>query len=222
MIIFDKADGQPVAATNSAIWEAAPGDRRELNIYGSTDGGTWAQYLTNSTPTGAAVPMACEPVGARDCLQIDQWLRRAMWVLQGTSQGPTLLRRAAEFGVQIRRQRTPVGSLGSYSLTTKTVVVDTRLDAYSDWERAAVLAHELQHAVDHADGKLAASGAACLGNEEDAFRTQGQVWSQLWKNRLPAAAHAAQDELNAIVLTIGRDPLRFVQTLIGLYKHQCA
>jgi hypothetical protein len=66
------------------------------------------------------------------------------------------------------------------------LIVDTRLDAYSDWERAAVLSHELQHAADDAAGRLG-NGIACVGNEEDAFRVESEVWSALWQHRLPAS-----------------------------------
>jgi hypothetical protein len=221
LVLSREREGQPVAVTGQAVWEAAPDDRRTVTLPGSAAGGTWARFLASSVPPGSSVPPACEAVpGTSVCLETDPWLRGAVWALGELETGRRLLQAAAEAGVALVRARAPTGAIGFYHPSTRTIVIDVRMDAYSDWERAAVLAHELRHAADGAAGTLG-TGPACLRNEEEAFRAQADVWSTLWRHQLPRAQNPIQDELNGVVQLIERDPARFVQTLTRSYSHQC-
>ena len=94
-------------------------------------------------------------------------------------------------------------------------------DASGDRERAAILAHELQHAIDHAAGKIATSGPGCFTNEEDAFRTEGRVWAELWANQLPTETSSVGAELNDIALATSRDPDRLAAGYLANYAHEC-
>lgn len=114
-----------------------------------------------------------------------------------------------------------MGTLGRYERPERVVVIDTRLDAYSDWERAAVLAHELQHAADHARGLPDLTTRDCYARAEDAFRREAEVWSALWRGRLPEPQNGAHTLLNQIASTVQQDPVRFGQQLLSLYRHEC-
>jgi hypothetical protein len=221
LVLSREREGQPVAVTGQAMWEAAPGDSRTVTLSGSSAGGTWARFLANSAPPGPSAPPVCEPVpGASACLETDPWLRGAIWTLAELETGRRLLRAAADAGVVLVRARVPAGALAVFRPSTRTIVLDPGLDARSDWERAAVLAHELRHAADAAAGALG-PGAACLRNEEESFRAQADVWSTLWPHQLPRPQHVLQEELNGVVGLISRDPTAFVQTLTRSYRHQC-
>lgn len=164
----------------------------------------------------------CLSVGTTACLLADPWLHGTLEALRVSEDGLWLLRVAAENGVTIRREPTDIGVLGKYHPATKTIVIDTRLDAYSTWVRAAVLAHELQHAADDAAGRWPQTVGDCYRSEEDAFRRQASVWRHLWSDRLPPDLDVVHAELNDIALTVARDPVGFALTLVPRYHDQCA
>lgn len=163
----------------------------------------------------------CIPVGADRCLKADPWLYGTIIALRQFEEGQWLLKVAAGHGVQVRRERTDVGVLGTYNRVTRTAIIDTRLDAYSTWVRAAVLAHELQHAADDAAGKWPKTSAECYRAEEDAFRREASVWGQLWSYRLPPDLTSVHEELNDIALTVARDPVGFAVSLVSRYYGEC-
>lgn len=220
-VIFDRLGNQPVATTNTAVWDAPAGDSRDVFLAGATNGGAWAIPLRSGAASGSAVVDLCLPVGVAECLETDPWLRQAVEVLQGLEQGQALLQMAAEFGVSLRRATLPDDLLGRYEHSTRTVTLDGRLDDVSDWERAAWLAHELQHAADHAAGLPRRDPADCIGREEDAFRREAHVWLQLWRSHLPEAQDQFQQDLNQIARVMIQDASRFTEELAEVYRHQC-
>lgn len=160
-------------------------------------------------------------VGASSSLDLDQWLTGTVAALMGNDGGGWLAKVAAENGVKVRRGSMDIGILGIYDPSIRTVTLDTRLDAYSSWVRAAILAHELQHAADHAAGQLPRTRSECYRNEEAAFRRQAQVWGELWQYNLPAEPTSVHSMLNDIALTVNRDPVGFAMTLEERYYDQC-
>jgi hypothetical protein len=163
----------------------------------------------------------CVNVGASACLKTDGWLISAIDDLNQLNEGQTLLRTAADHGVTLTRGKTDVGVLGFYSPPNRQITLDTRLDAYSSWVRAAVLAHELQHASDDVLGQLDTSSLGCYLAEARAFTTESTVWSLLWQDKLPPNVDSMHTELNDITITVFGDPANFAQALIQSYQSEC-
>jgi hypothetical protein len=163
----------------------------------------------------------CFDVGASQCLKADIWLSGTISRLQETALGRQLLHTAADYGVQVLRDRPPFGSYAVFDRSSKTIKIDPLLDKYSAWERAAVLSHELRHASDAASGMNMDTTDGCYRTEQNAFTDEAQVWIGFWQNKLPRPANSVQSELNNIALTLARDPYAFIGNLLTSYKHQC-
>ena len=170
---------------------------------------------------GSAHDWLCVDVGAGSCLKIDPWLNSTVAALRALDEGSALLKIAADYGVRVERDHTDPGLLASYTRATKIVTLDPRLDSYSSWVRATILAHELQHAADDAAGNLSFSPSNCYRAEETAFRRQAQVWADFWHDRLPPDLDTMHQMLNDITLTVARDPAGFVQSLVSAYQSEC-
>ncbi|MDQ3700887.1 MAG: hypothetical protein M3442_08205 [Chloroflexota bacterium] len=220
-VVYDVRGGQPLVTTATGTWNAAPKEEAQFHFGAPRTTATFAVPLRNAGSQGDSQPTVCLDVGARACLITDPFLYGAVKVLMEQSEGLQLLRTAAGAGVQLQRRETDVTKYGTYRPDNNTITVDSRLDTVGDWERAAVLAHELQHAADDVTGKLG-RGTTCLGNEEDAFRTQAKIWSALWKGKLPQPWNAPQADLNDVSQTVERDPLQFARSLAALYRVNCA
>ncbi|MBI4300573.1 MAG: hypothetical protein HY677_05505 [Chloroflexi bacterium] len=164
----------------------------------------------------------CLEVGTTRCLQIDPRLVSTARQLETLERGQWLLKVAAENGVRVLRRLTPIGILGLYTLSTNTAIIDARLDVFSSMVRAAILAHELQHAADDAAGLAPETAAACFQVEADAFRRQAEVWSQFWQNDLPPDIDPLHAELNNITRTVAHDPTGFAASLVPIYSHECS
>lgn len=164
---------------------------------------------------------ACYDVGADRCLASDPRLGGAIGVLDNLELGRLLLKSAALGNVRLVRATTNVGVLGTYSRAMNTVTIDSRLDSYSAWARAAVLAHELSHALQANSGNWPTTNAGCYLAEEAAFQAQSAVWAQLWTMKLPVEFSTVHAELNDVALTAARDPVGFGVVLARRYHDQC-
>src|SRR5262249_31928931 len=145
----------------------------------------------------------CLDVGAARCLRANHWLAGAIGALGQTNTGRDVLRMAANAGTIVRRDNVSptTESYGFFDQRTNSVTIDQRLDDYGAWERAAVLAHELKHAADFADGRIDfRTTDGCYETEENAFHSQSNVWTELWKQRLPIAQNSVQDDMNSIAV----------------------
>ena len=180
------------------------------------------ELLERLNRSDAPGQVLCLDVGATGCLRTDAWLLQAVRALQGLEDGQSLLVTGADFGVTLRRGR-PFGALGQYDPATRTVTISGSLDTESDWERATVLAHELQHANDHASGVLLSGrgGADCLAREQAAFKREARVWQALWKGNLPEPSGAIQAELNKAVAEMD-NPAGQARSLAPQYVGECA
>jgi hypothetical protein len=220
-VLLDKPDGQPLAVSGTVRWRVPAGDRRELFVPVSASGATATVALRTGVPLGQEQTWACEVVTGTVCLPVDPQLRTTVQTLIQTEAGRALARSAAEAGVTVASSMTQAGSLGVFQPSSMKVTLGTRLDAYSDWERAAVLAHELQHAVDAASGKAFRSRADCLAREGDAFKREGEVWRALWRSRLPTPQNSVQELLNDLTRRAQDDPAALSAQVSELYAHQC-
>lgn len=219
LLLLDEEGGQPVAATGTIRWDAPDGDERELSFLVDTRGARAALSTRGATPPGEEPTFICEAVGATPCLVADVWLRGAVDVLRSYERGQWLLKIASDRGIVIGRAPLALGQLGTYAPDLLAIVLDERLDAYSDWERAMVLAHELQHAADHASGLPLAPLDERIRREEDAFRRTAELWHLVWKAHLPEAQNTLQEQLNDITRTVTRDPLHFAEQLTERYRY---
>lgn len=163
----------------------------------------------------------CIDVGASRCLSADPWLRSTIEDLALVPEGAELLKIAADFGVSIGRDSLPEGALAAYQPLTKTITVLTDLDDYSELERAAVLAHELRHAMDHAQGELGATIDECLLAEERAFVQQSDVWYKLWRDVLPRPQNTLQLRLNQTAEAVRHNPAWLSERVLLAYGESC-
>ncbi len=175
---------------------------------------TWYWDLVDDEPS-------CYGPRQATCLSFDRWLTSALRSLTRSKDGAWLVKVAAENGVRIVRSETDIGVLGRYNRPRKTITIDSRLDAYSSWVRAAVLAHELQHAESDAAGRWPESASGCYRAEEEAFRREANIWAELWGNQMPPNVDSVHEELNDISFTTARDPVGFAMSLIRRYGRQC-
>jgi hypothetical protein len=216
------AAGQPVAISGAvAIDRVEPGRTTawSTSVAGLTPGGSYqarphAAWHTSET--------TCVDVGLwAPCLEVDGWVVAPVRRLGQTSLGQSLLAETATAGVSIQRGPTPSGSYAVFRAATRSIVVNPSLDTASDWERAAVIGHELQHASDFSRHKLITVGNGCYAAELAAFTTQSMIWSQLWQGRLPAPQSPLQAELNEFAGSVASDPAGFFGTLQPVYQAQC-
>lgn len=219
------AVGRPFFKTGD---EFAPHQEREY-LYGwcDTEGacprinpGQRVVFRTNWVKVGSDEPH-CLNVGASRCLKTDPWLRSAVEDLLTLPAGVMLLRRAAEFGVTVQRGETPADAAAFYSRRTKGIVLARDLDYLSEFERAAVLAHELRHAVDDADAKLGTTSDDCFKAERRAFQEESDIWRALWRDRLPPTSDPITDTLNRIAAHVKDDPEGFTAALLKVYGKNC-
>ena len=164
---------------------------------------------------------ACREVGLSHCLNVDGWLLSAVYRLRDSEVGRSLLTSAATHGVHVVRGQARAGAYAVFSSRSNSVTVDRRLDASSDWERAAVLAHALHYAADYADGKLDGSADACSSSEAGALITEAAEWSELWNDRVPIAQNSAQSDLNTLTISLAQDPFGFLASTLGSSAHVC-
>jgi len=155
-------------------------------------------------------------------LYADARLEGDLFQLNKVELGQQLLWAAANNGVVLRTERLAPGIYGAYRMSARTVLIDRRLMAYGCRRRAAILAHELQHALDHAEGKLRPSGSKCFANEEDAFMAQARVWAALWDYRLPSSSNSVRTELNDITRLAVSDPYQLLGDYVAAYDHECS
>ena len=172
----------------------------------------------------AAVDELCievASIGGTGCLRTAPQLQGALEVLRRLEVGPQVMAAASDYGVTIKRELL-FGSLAEYQPRTRTVTVSYGLDNYSDWERAVVLAHELQHVLDHTRGLLpTASAVECLARERAAFAREAQGWRELWRGQLPEPRDEIQESLNQSVTQPQDDPAAYTRSLTRRYRHQC-
>ncbi|MDP2659793.1 MAG: hypothetical protein Q8R28_03595 [Dehalococcoidia bacterium] len=212
-----------VDAPSLFIRNLAPGESKAITArVPSRFAATWFTWkLVNVSTQVLASAEDCSGPKSGQCLFADRWLISAIDEIEGVQEGKWLLDVAAENVVRIRRGATQTSTLANYSFSSKTITIDSGLDAYSSWVRAAVLSHELQHAADDASHQLKETSADCYRAEESAFRRQAQVWRDLWQNQLPSGIDDLHRELNGIVLSMDRDAAAFARSLVPRYANQC-
>jgi hypothetical protein len=213
LLVWRKADNFTAFTDGHRSWVNGPfGLQVRLNT---------ARFAWEAAAPAAAPAGACATVGTERCLPVDPRLMGAVEALLGVDEGRFLLRAAARGGVVLRVEPLPEGVHGVYRTRTRTIGMSAALAGASDKVKAAILAHELRHAVDHVNGTLGETEASCLKSEEDAFRVQARVWAEMWQGRLPPSDDPMHEELNVIAVAAARDPVGLAEALAGAYHEEC-
>lgn len=178
------------------------------------------QLLVTSHPSSENADFTLD-VGASRPLDVDPSLAGAVNELRKVDGGDQLVRTAAESGVLVQQSPLPASVLGDFVPDERTITISSALDSYSAWVRATVLAHELQHAADAAAGFVPQTTAQCLQVETNAFQRQSTVWSDLWRNNLPADIDQLHAELNDVATTVANNPQAFAAELARRYRSEC-
>ncbi len=168
--------------------------------------------------------------GQARCLKIDPWLGDTLYALNQSATGRALIASAARAGLRIQ-QGAPIGNaMGEYDALTRSIVLDTGLtaakngaEATSSWERAAILAHELQRAL---GGSSSSAGLQCATAQASAFDAEGKVWRDFWPKGPPPNLDALHTQLNQVATSFdGGSPsnlAQFVASLRFKYGDECA
>jgi len=210
------------ASATSWVHDVQPSQSASVRVRLVTaERGVWATYLTVETPSSERQSICPEVRTAGRCLRVDTKLARSVLELGRYEATESLLIDAANAQVRIVRGLTPIGTLGFYSPETNTVTIDSRLDAYSAYTRAAVVAHELTHAQQRNQGGWPRTTQECFLAEEKAFRNEALFWAEVWGNVLPASVDSVHEQLNDIALSVARDPVAFAIDLTRKYTKQC-
>lgn len=221
-VALESPGGQPIMDAPTVFVQAVmPGTSRTFTVTVPTTAevGDWRWWAISrpSSPSG----MVSVDVGTTAPLQIDSLLVGALEELRRVEGGDWLARVAAEYEVWIESGPTPSGVLGAYFPEENAMIISSQLNDASAWTRAAVLAHELEHAAGTVSGNVPEDPIQCLRFEADAFRREAEVWAQLWQNNLPVEADDIHAELNNITRTVAHDPETFASHLVQLYGADC-
>ncbi|MBM4417473.1 MAG: hypothetical protein FJ033_04080 [Chloroflexi bacterium] len=108
-----------------------------------------------------------------------------------------------------------------YSARASWIAINRRwVGAHPD-AIAALIAHEVSHAADYAEGKPIWSGTGCFETEFDAFRRQSEVWVQL-----DGLVRRARDDLDrqhsSITNLVRQGNDAFHSRISRLYERECA
>lgn len=128
----------------------------------------WAQW--NELQDGSALQFRYIGAG----LVTEARFAEAISLLWVWPQGRELLQTAANHGVAIySSQEIARRAFAAYRPANRTLLVNPSFTEVSTWLLADVLAHELQHASDHATGtRMGAGYADCVAREQVAFQTE--------------------------------------------------
>lgn len=223
-VVYEHEHGQPLATTLSRTQVLENGVSQTVRLDFDPRGGTWVVPLIDAAPPVPADVVSdfvCLEVGGEVCLESDPMLRGAVDTLMTTELGRPLLASAANHGMALIREPQE-GTYGRFDPTVRTVSVSTQLDYYSDWERALVLSHELQHAADYGAGRSHRNASECYAWEIDAFQTESAFWRYIWQGTLPEPQSKLQAENNRLALIAMEDPTRFESDLLDLYHRECS
>ncbi len=223
LLVWRKADNFTAFTNGATTWvngpegiQSRPNDRRfcwEADVV--PDPGKCG------TPNRPPAPswFTCWDVGEAVCIVADKGLGPAIGDILQFERGQWLLKVAGKARVEAGFRDLPVGVLGAYRPSTKEISLDMHLGRYGDYERAAVLVHELRHAAQDAAGQLTA--ARCYKNEFEAFEEEGYVWTALWGNSLPYPRNSLQAQLNDIARLAYTDPYGLIGRYLSRYGHEC-
>ena len=221
-VIAFAPNGTPLMDAPTAFLRDLPsGATRLVTVHVSTDAADvdW-RWVVDSYPSSARNGFSVD-VGAGPALQVDAALAGTVAELGKLDDGRWLLRVAAESGVAVVEGRLPLGMLGNFVPRQRTVTLSYDLDLSSAWVRAAVLAHELQHAADAAAANVPGTPTQCLQAEAKAFARQSDVWTQLWRMDLPHNVDGLHAELSDVARNVAHHPDAFATLLTDRYRSEC-
>jgi hypothetical protein len=182
-------------------------------------------YSWSVLPVPEDAELICLDVGASRCLASEGLLAASALALLEDPEGAALVRRAAEGGIGLLRGPLGPRLSGAYAPKVKLAAVSTRYDRSTRWVRAAVLVHELQHAVDNLEGRIPSDGAvseaSCYEAEVRAFQAEARVWRRLWAGKAAPDNRLHYREQNRVAAAIASDPAEFVSSVEATYEERC-
>ncbi len=148
--------------------------------WGLTDNGLVAWQGTSADPPAARAGAA--PSAAPGGLRIDERLQPAWGELMSLELGESARDTLTSQGVSVR-----VANLGApeylaaYSPRDRLIVVNwSSLPGEEPRALAAVLAHEITHVAQVADGRFGPGESGCLAREAEAVTVEATVWEAFW------------------------------------------
>lgn len=141
---------------------------------------------------GVQVGMHCVNWGGTACLIADVAFDGDLRALGATSVGQALLTGASRAGVNLIALALPNTSsasttaMGSFVPAQNSVRIAAAVQTYPQADRLAILTHELQHALDAANGMPITTPAGCYSTEENAVTSEVRLWRELFDGALPA------------------------------------
>ncbi len=224
-VLLGSLGGRPATATRTArLPSVPPGALAEFSV-SAVDlydpEGYAVTWWAVATLAAVQEELPCWSVAASRCVRGDPGLVGSITTLAETREGRNLLLGAADEGIALRRAVLPAGVYGQFDARRMEVLVSTALDEASAWERAAVLAHELQHAADRRSGLILGTREGCYATERSATVRSAGVWQELWGGRLPGEPTRLQRELNETVRLAALSPEALDDETRTLYMAQC-
>ncbi len=219
VIGFNK--GAPVTdAPTLFVRNLAPGASQpvEVLVPSAAEVDAWQTRIASRPVAARGDPL---DVGTSRGLIVEDGLVGTVAELRKVEGGEWLVRVAAENGITIGEAAAGPGILGAFDDREGIILINSALDDSSAWVRAAVLAHELQHAADAAASLLPETTAECLRFEAHAFQRQSTIWTQFWQGSFPEAVDAIHEELNDVAFTVAHDPETFASILARRYRSEC-
>jgi len=108
-------------------------------------------------------------------------------------------------------------SIATFVLADNSVRISSAVKIYPLPDRLAILAHELQHATDAANGLPITTPAGCYSTEEHAVATETHLWIELFAETLPAPRTAYEAWLNVA----SRSPAAASGVVQSAYRTEC-
>ncbi len=163
-------------------------------------------------------------------IQVDRRAVPALEVLARLPEGRRLLDRLADAAVPIFMAPEPAErrSWAHYDLRGRVIWIDRSLIGSDPRNIAVVLAHEAQHAVDHADGLITAPRTsvadeeACFASEVRAFSLELGIWRTLFgASGSPVERSRFERQQNILLELVGDSEDELERRVRRVYRWNC-
>jgi hypothetical protein len=169
-------------------------------------------------PAASAQPAAAGSASAR----IEPDLRAPLELLSGVGPAKPLYDLALTRPLAVVWAPMPGDVAGLYSARRRWIAINLRWKDADPKAIATLLSHELSHARDFFGDKAIWTSDGCFQTEQDAFRTQAQVWEAFYG---PGGKTGELSEIdrqqNFVLGSIHRDPDGFAARVQQVYQPEC-
>jgi hypothetical protein len=166
----------------------------------------------------ASTALHCTGWGDAECVTTDYTFDLELRELGKTATGQPLLESAAHSGLTVQSMPADqVNSVATFVPADNSVRISSAVKTYPLPDRLTILAHELQHADDAANGLPIGTPAGCYSTEEHALATETRLWNELFDEALPTPRTAYEAWLN----TASRSPAGVSGVVHSAYRARC-